>query len=103
VLDRVTKDLGRHPQMSPRFEAFNQLLEDDPFGEGITHMGNFQKSKEPKQRVNADRPLSERWVHYHAHLKGGHPTFVVGWWVNQKTKEVIIEFFGTHEKANSDM
>lgn len=29
VLDRVTKDLGRHPQMAPRFEAFNQLLEDD--------------------------------------------------------------------------
>lgn len=104
VNSKIEKALDRHPQIKSRFEIFSQFLEEDPFGEDISSMKNFQKSKETQQQRNAGRVHNgsgaRPWVHYHAHLKSGHPTMVVGWWVNQHTKEIEIDFLGTHEEAN---
>lgn len=35
----------------------------------------------------------------HCHLKKGKPTYVAVWDVFNKTKEVVVTYAGTHEKA----
>lgn len=37
--------------------------------------------------------------HRHCHLKKGKPTYVAVWSVDKKSKNIVIIYVGTHEKA----
>jgi len=60
----------------------------------VTVKKNFQKT------TGWYSSTQNGWTHFHCHLKGGHPTMVVGFWVKDRNShEVVVDYWGTHEGA----
>jgi hypothetical protein len=93
-------DASRIEKMRTRFgiyqsyiDAFvSDLREKGPFHQDITVKKNFQKT------TGWYSTTKSGWTHFHCHLKGGHPTMVVGFWVKDRdSQKVIVDYWGTHE------
>lgn len=76
--------------------VFNTFVEDlrsrGPYDVVITRRTNHQPT------TGQYRLRKPGYTHYHSHLKRGRPTMVVGFWVNNDNpRDIIIDFWGTHE------
>ena len=90
VEDAKTKAYAQH------IEVFNRFVEDirsrGPYDVVITRRTNHQTTT---GRYSLRKP---GYTHYHSHLKRGQPTMVVGFWVNNSNpRDIIVDFWGTHE------
>jgi len=92
-VSRLDKAIVRYQIHKSYLDDFvSTLTEEGPHSRSITGLTNHQKTG--RKYGNGKRG----WTHFHCHLKRGHPTMVVGYWVNDKNpREVEIDYWGTHE------
>ena len=100
VVQTYSVDASEIQKMIPRFRLYEAYVSDflttlsnkGPFSPEITVLHNHQKTT----GWYANRMTG--WTHFHAHLKRGNPTMVVGFWVKDKdSHQVIVDYWGTHE------